>query len=111
MHPAVPRDRDKWWEARDHKAEQSDRERRASNGQRAFAARQALDPLKSKHLNTLGLREPVHLIDIKSAYRQMAKSYHPDRYASADYTESARQAAAQKMRDINAAYDWLRVNA
>lgn len=71
----------------------------------------ATPPLKAQHLGVLGLREPVHMIDIKSAYRRLAKTYHPDRFAAAKYSQAARQAAKDKMREINAAYDWLCANA
>jgi|GEM_PF-6034729 len=67
-------------------------------------------PLKAQHLRVLGLREPVHMIDIKSAYRRLAKTYHPDRFAASKYSQSAREAAAEKMREVNAAYDWLCAN-
>lgn len=68
-------------------------------------------PQKHKYLTVLGLKEPVHLIEIKSAYRRMAKLYHPDRFASERHSDADRRAAAAKMRDVNAAYDWLRANA
>jgi len=66
---------------------------------------------RSKHLAVLGLREPVHLIEVKSAYRRLAKQYHPDRYAAAHYSATVKETAAQKMRDVNDAYEWLRNNA
>jgi len=58
----------------------------------------------------LGLREPAHLIDIKTAYRSMARTYHPDRFASKDHSDAQRTAAALKMQQINEAYDWLCAN-
>jgi hypothetical protein len=67
-------------------------------------------PLKAQYLRVLGLREPVHMIDVKSAYRRLAKTYHPDRFAAAKYSQAAREAAAEKMREVNAAYDWLCAN-
>lgn len=66
---------------------------------------------RSKHLNVLGLREPVHLIEVKTAYRTLANRYHPDHYAAPHHSDAARDAAAKKMQDVNAAYDWLRSNA
>lgn len=59
----------------------------------------------------LGLTEPVHLLDVKTAYRELAKAYHPDKFASDRHDEKTRSAAAARMREINAAYDWLRTNA
>ena len=66
--------------------------------------------LKSKHLRVLGLSEPVHLLDIKKAYRQMARDFHPDKFVSEQYSDDKRAAAARQMREVNAAYDWLRSN-
>ncbi|MEO1322628.1 MAG: J domain-containing protein [Pseudomonadota bacterium] len=67
--------------------------------------------MRSKHLLALGLNEPVHLLDIKTAYRRLAKAYHPDRFASDRHSDDKRASAAARMREINAAYDWLRANA
>ena len=69
------------------------------------------NPVRDQHLQVLGLRDPAHLIDIKNAYRRLAKDYHPDRYASASNTKAQRDRAAAKMREVNLAYDWLCANA
>ena len=39
--------------------------------------------------------------DIKSAYRALARKYHPDKYRDSDLAEMA----GEKMKEINAAYD------
>ncbi len=67
--------------------------------------------LRAQYLMTLGLRDPVHLKDVKHAYRSMAKTYHPDRYASSAHSCEQRSLAADKMREVNQAYDWLCSNA
>lgn len=39
--------------------------------------------------------------EIKSAYRALARKYHPDKYRDSDLAEMA----GEKMKEINAAYD------
>lgn len=103
--------RGKWRDTEYHRAEPSDKTEWQKRRQRRTSATQHNVALKTKHLRALGLREPVHLLDIKSAYRQLAKEYHPDRFASGQHDERTRLAAAARMREVNAAYDWLRSNA
>ncbi|MEL7283792.1 MAG: DnaJ domain-containing protein [Pseudomonadota bacterium] len=99
--------RGKWRDAQFNRSSHWDR-----TGQHERPAKPPpVQPQRRKHLATLGLKEPVHLMEIKTAYRQMAKIYHPDRFASTAHSDTDRQAAAAKMRDVNTAYDWLRANA
>lgn len=97
-----------WRDAAHQRADTSDHQK-----QHEWRARQArpISSLKAKHLRVLGLKEPAHLIDIKTAYRSMAMAYHPDRFTSDVHDDAQRSDAAMKMRQINEAYDWLRVNA
>lgn len=60
-----------------------------------------------KHLAKLGLKKGASQKEIKSAYRKMAKKYHPDILKSKSLTEAQMAAATQAMREINAAYEWL----
>lgn len=53
----------------------------------------------------LGLPKNASDADIKSAYRKLAKKYHPDLYASAPASEKA--AAEAKFKEINVAYGIL----
>ena len=39
--------------------------------------------------------------DIKQAYRELAKKYHPDKYANSPLADTA----SEKMKEINNAYD------
>lgn len=48
--------------------------------------------------------------DLKSAYRKLARKYHPDILASNDLSETELKAAEQRMQEINQAYDWLEDN-
>ena len=103
--------RGKWRDTQYQRAEQSDGAQWQEHRKHRANKARAMGSTKSKHLNLLGLREPVHLIDIKTAYRSLARTYHPDRYASHDYSDAQRAAASLKMRQINEAYDWLCANA
>jgi len=47
---------------------------------------------------------------IKSAYRKLARKYHPDALASQDLSEAKLDKAMKRMQEINAAYDWLEDN-
>lgn len=51
----------------------------------------------------LGVKEGASQDEIKSAYRKLAKQYHPDQYDN----NPLRELAEEKMREINEAYDAL----
>ncbi|MBR1746654.1 MAG: molecular chaperone DnaJ [Clostridia bacterium] len=53
----------------------------------------------------LGVSKEASADDIKSAYRRMAKKYHPDVYATAD--ESKKKEAEEKFKEVQHAYDVL----
>lgn len=53
----------------------------------------------------LGVSKTATQDEIKKAYRNMAKTYHPDKFASA--SESERKNAEQKFKEINHAYEVL----
>ncbi len=52
---------------------------------------------------TLGVNEGASEEEIKKAYRNLAKKYHPDRYANSPMKDEAER----KMQEINEAYDFL----
>ena len=54
----------------------------------------------------LGVREGASIDEIKSAYRELVKKYHPDRYAN----NPLKDLAEEKMVEINEAYDYLTKN-
>ncbi|HBX48831.1 MAG TPA: molecular chaperone DnaJ, partial [Clostridiaceae bacterium] len=54
----------------------------------------------------LGVRDGASQEEIKQAYRELAKKYHPDKYAD----NPLRDLAEEKMREINEAYDYLTKN-
>lgn len=54
----------------------------------------------------LGVRQGASLDEVRQAYRELAKKYHPDRYAD----NPLRDLAEEKMREINEAYDYLMKN-
>lgn len=49
----------------------------------------------------LGVRPGATADEVKAAYRELAIKYHPDKYAGSDLADLA----AEKMREINEAYD------
>lgn len=55
----------------------------------------------------LGIKEGASYDEIKRAYRELAKKYHPDKYANNPLADLAEE----KMREINEAYDALMKNA
>lgn len=54
---------------------------------------------------TLGISKSASEAEIKSAYRNLAKKYHPDLYANK--SESEKQNAEQKFKEVKDAYDVL----
>ncbi|MCI5791654.1 MAG: molecular chaperone DnaJ [Clostridiales bacterium] len=57
------------------------------------------------YYQVLGISKQASADEIKSAYRQMAKKYHPDVFATAD--EAAKKNAEEKFKEIQHAYDVL----
>lgn len=60
------------------------------------------------HLSTLGLRHFPDPAGLRRHYRELAKTWHPDRFVSDTYSAAERADAAQHMSDINLAYTWLK---
>ena len=54
----------------------------------------------------LGLKEGASVEEIKKAYRELVKKYHPDRYRDNPLSDLAEE----KLREINEAYDYLMKN-
>lgn len=54
----------------------------------------------------LGVKENASDEEIKRAYRELAKKYHPDQYGD----NPLKNLAEERMRDINEAYDYLTKN-
>ena len=55
---------------------------------------------------TLGLDPGASMEEIKKAYRKMSMKYHPDKVRHLG--EEFRTVAEQKMKDLNAAYDYFK---
>lgn len=54
----------------------------------------------------LGIREGASQDEIKQAYRELVKKYHPDRYSD----NPLKDLAEEKLREVNEAYDYLTKN-
>lgn len=68
-------------------------------------------PEKDKMFSVLGLSEKdSDPASIKSAYRKLARKYHPDILASKNLSDAQIDKAMKKMQEINTAYDWLQDN-
>lgn len=61
---------------------------------------------RSNYLQILGLTEEVSQEDIKSAYRQLVKKFHPD--VVAHLGDDVRLASEKRMKEIQEAYDFLK---
>jgi len=57
--------------------------------------------MTKKYYNILGVSENASDEEIKKAYRELVKKYHPDRYAGS----SVADIAGEKLKEINKAYD------
>lgn len=51
----------------------------------------------------LGIKEGASIEDIKKAYRELVKKYHPDQYQNNPLSDLAEE----KLKEINQAYDYL----
>lgn len=54
----------------------------------------------------MGIREAASQEEIKQAYREQVKKYHPDKYGD----NPLRELAEEKLREINEAYEYLSKN-
>jgi len=61
---------------------------------------------EERYFEILGLEPGVDFEKIKAAYRRLSMQYHPDKVGHLG--EEFKQVAEEKMKDLNAAYDYLR---
>lgn len=69
-----------------------------TNGKRNFSAGSVLR--KKSHYDVLGLSPKATQVDVKQAYYNLSKVYHPD-------VNKGSSDAAEKFRDISSAYEIL----
>jgi curved DNA-binding protein CbpA len=60
--------------------------------------------MQSDPYKILGIESTASDEDVKKAYRELAKKYHPDNYANTPLADLAEE----KMKEINEAYDTIR---
>lgn len=61
-----------------------------------------------KYAQILNVSPEASLSEIKKAYREMAKKYHPDKMASEGMPDSYMEYANKKIAEINEAYEYLK---
>lgn len=59
------------------------------------------------HLNVLGLEGKPPFKTVKSAYRKLARKFHPDTLMSKNLSAAQMKKSESRMKQINSAYDWL----
>ncbi|MEL7568529.1 MAG: DnaJ domain-containing protein, partial [Dehalobacterium sp.] len=62
--------------------------------------------MKKNYYEILGVRENASKEEIRNAYRELVKKYHPDKYMDNPLAELAEE----KLKEINEAYDFLMNN-
>jgi len=73
----------------------------------AMCRRHALDRDESPYA-ILGIRETASPLEIKEAWKDLARRYHPDKLRARGVPDEAARLAERRMAEINAAYDALR---
>lgn len=58
----------------------------------------------------LGLQESASAQEVKKAYRKLVSQYHPDKLSSQGLPEEIMEMAKRRVREINAAYDKIKVS-
>lgn len=61
---------------------------------------------KTKYYSVLGVEQGASQEDIKKAYRNKAREYHPDKHAQS--TENTKIEAEKRFKEINEAYEKLK---
>lgn len=60
---------------------------------------------RTKRLNLLGLKATASREEIKTAYRRLAKEYHPDRLVGV--SDVVKKIAEEKFKEVSEAYEYL----
>ncbi len=97
---------------RDESSRKSSKSQHSSSGRSNTTGesnpKKGFSGLINEAYKTLGVQVGADSVAIMSAYKKLAKIYHPDKVAGA--TASERRRSEEKMKDINAAYQFLKKN-
>lgn len=69
-----------------------------------------IDPKRRQNLQILNMPNGASAKDIHRQYLKLAKQYHPDKYMMMPDSAPDLKRAEEKMKNINAAYEWLKNN-
>ena len=86
------------------------RERAACGNREAATETQAFS-LSVQNLRVLGLDDSATNMDVRTAYRDLARKHHPDLLRAQGCTRDDIENAEEIMKVINSAYEWLENDA
>ena len=78
--------------------------------QRGHQQGQRQEPSLQQSYAALGLKEDANAQEIKRAYRKLVSQYHPDKLVSQGLPEEMMEMSKKRVREINAAYDKIKVS-
>lgn len=81
------------------------RQQDAKEDQARAYARSQYKPQKTIYLEILGLSEHASFVDVKKAYRKLAKLHHPDKFVNTSIIQQ--KMAKERFVKIQEAYDYL----
>lgn len=82
---------------------------RAGSSYHSQAGAGRIQPSLPQAYATLGITESASAAEIKKAYRRLIGQYHPDKLVSRGLPEEMMEKAKARVREINAAYDQVKL--
>jgi DnaJ like chaperone protein len=80
------------------------------SSQGGYQQGQRQGPSLQQSYAALGLKEDANTQEIKRAYRKLVSQYHPDKLVSQGLPEEMMEMSKKRVREINAAYDKIKVS-